>query len=211
MMKIFLKSLFFVFVFNITTTFSQISSKGNVIIDSYYGFPNGVATLYFLFDNLPYSTEMSVQQKSYFGPIGIKGEYLLFDRIGVGVDLCYSQNIFYNYVYNPYGDNSTNFENNYLTQKMGGIATFTYHFTEKERFDFFVSGGVGGSYRTFTNKEYDYDLGTFIKYYDEPIFDYNGRIGFGMRYFFTQNVGANFNFGIGQGSIINGGISFKLR
>ena len=36
------------------------------------------------------------------------------------------------------------------------------------------------------------------------------RIGAGMRYFFTDNIGANVAIGIGQGGILNAGLSFKL-
>ena len=37
-----------------------------------------------------------------------------------------------------------------------------------------------------------------------------GRIGLGMRYFFTDNIGINLGVGFGQGGILNGGLSFKF-
>jgi hypothetical protein len=36
------------------------------------------------------------------------------------------------------------------------------------------------------------------------------RVGVGMRYFFTKNIGANLGLGFGQGGIINAGLSFKI-
>jgi opacity protein-like surface antigen len=36
------------------------------------------------------------------------------------------------------------------------------------------------------------------------------RIGVGLRYFFTDNLGANLGLGFGQGGLINVGISAKF-
>ena len=42
------------------------------------------------------------------------------------------------------------------------------------------------------------------------LFPVAARIGVGMRYFFTENIGANLGLGLGQGGLVNIGITAKF-
>ena len=44
----------------------------------------------------------------------------------------------------------------------------------------------------------------------ESLIPISYKIGVGMRYFFTENIGANLALGLGQGGLVNVGVSAKF-
>jgi outer membrane protein W len=94
------------------------------------------------------------------------------------------------------------------TSKIGAMVTFNYHFVESDKFDaYFVTGlGYGNRNTTYasTNKDYIVPAST------SSLFPVAARIGVGMRYFFTENIGANLGLGLGQGGLVNIGITAKF-
>ncbi|HEX7413951.1 MAG TPA: hypothetical protein VF411_07880 [Bacteroidia bacterium] len=66
---------------------AQCIEQGKVIVDAYYGFPNLYGTIFKALVSSASATNVAV---SSIGPIGIKGEYLLTDKFGLGVDFNYS-------------------------------------------------------------------------------------------------------------------------
>ena len=81
------------------------------------------------------------------------------------------------------------------------------HFLDNDALDAYAMVGAGYKQRTYfyeTNEP---------GYEDDSIDGINPiafRIGAGMRYFFTDNIGANLAIGFGQGGLINGGISARF-
>ena len=64
---------------------AQVFEEGNVSIDMYYGFPNLYTTVF----KTAYAnsgTEQDIQIGG-IGPVGLRTEYLLTDKIGLGLDL----------------------------------------------------------------------------------------------------------------------------
>lgn len=198
MKKLILTVALFASTFTSFNSNAQAVEEGKILIDTYYGFPNLYATIF----KAAYTnyTDVSV---TGLGPLGIRGEYLVTDKIGLGLDLCYSSMTL------SYNDITVTPSALYTagTSKIGGMITFNYHFADHDNFDAYFITGVGANNRTFT-----YSDPTMGKVSSSGVnaIPVAARIGVGTRYFFTPNFGINLGLGLGQGSLINGGLSFKL-
>ncbi|RYM30780.1 hypothetical protein ERX46_17010 [Brumimicrobium glaciale] len=189
----------------ISTANAQALEEGDIIIDAYYGFPNLYKTVF----RAAYAgsgQEINLEVGG-IGPLGVRGEYMIADQFGVGLDIGFS-NTKISYEEKSYANESNNYEYNFDTRKIGVMATFNYHFVKNsDNFDAYVMAGAGYGNRTFnyTSTEPGYEIATF----SSP-FPIAARIGVGMRYFFSENFGASLAMGFGQGGLLNAGISLKL-
>lgn len=188
---------------------AQALEAGTIIVDGYYGFGNLYNSV---FKALASSSGSNVTTSS-MGPLGIKGEYLLSSKVGFGLDLGYSSaKLSYTDTYTDYYDANLNpvyktYDYSLKTAKIGVMVTFNYHFVESDKFDAYFITGLGYGNRTFK------ETSTYTGYTPAKIssvFPIASRIGFGMRYFFTQNIGANLGLGLGQGGLVNFGITAKF-
>lgn len=192
---------------------SQALMQDNVVIDLSYGAPTMVQRL--VKSAIADTSVVGNIALANFGPLTFRGEYLVSDKFGVGVDISVNrtaadwnrQEVYYNNATNQ--DVIVIYKDRIVTQKIGLMATFNYHFLENDNFDLAGVFGIGYGQRTisysstqpnFVNK--DYSIGI--------IWPIAARLGVNMRYFFTPNIGANIGLGIGQGGLIHGGISFKF-
>ena len=197
--------LFFGMIFLMQLSASaQAVSQGNVLIDAYYGFPDLYrSTLRSAYDESG-NTNLKV---GGLGPIGGRLEYMLSDKFGLGLDIAYtSATVTYDRdTVNTSGP--ITYQDKVGTKKIGGMVTFNYHFLQNDNLDAYAMLGAGYRQRTwfFESTDPDYS-GDEIKGLIPVAF----RIGAGMRYFFTDNIGANLAVGFGQGGLINGGLSFKF-
>ena len=181
---------------------AQAIEEGNVIIDAYYGFPNLYSTIFKAAYESSNSTGLTLGSQ---GPLGIRAEYLITDKVGFGIDLgMNSSSISYSEA-----DINTNiiYDYKFSTRKIGAIFTFNYHFVENDKLDayFVVGGGYGNRNFKFTSTDPNY-----IEESVESLIPISYKIGVGMRYFFTENIGANLALGLGQGGIANVGVSAKF-
>ena len=187
-----------------TKSNAQAIGEGKIIVDGYYGFGN----LYnAVFESLASSSGLNITNR-FMGPLGVRGEYLISDKVGFGLDLGYSSASM-NYDETITSNSSTDTYNySVKSSKIGVMVTFNYHFVESDKFDaYFVTGlGYGNRNTTFasTNKDYIVPAST------SSLFPVAARIGVGMRYFFTENIGANLGLGLGQGGLVNIGITAKF-
>jgi outer membrane protein W len=192
-------------------TYAQAVEEGNLVFEGYYGFPN-LYTSVFKTAYVNAGTELDVKAGGA-GPFGLKFEYLVTDKIGLGLDIgITSSSISFNdlgSVYNPNTGQYTEVLYNYdfSTRKIGALVCFNYHFLDNDEFDLYSTVGVGYSNRNFDFTSTDPD---FVPMSVSSIFPVGFKAGLGMRYFFTDNIGANLQLGIGQGGLLNAGISFKL-
>lgn len=181
---------------------AQAIEEGNVIIDAYYGFPNLYSTIFKAAYESSNSTGLTLGSQ---GPLGIRAEYLITDKVGFGIDLgMNSSSISYSEA-----DINTNiiYDYKFSTRKIGAIFTFNYHFVENDKLDayFVVGGGYGNRNFKFTSTDPNY-----IEESVESLIPISYKIGVGMRYFFTENIGANLALGLGQGGLVNVGVSAKF-
>jgi hypothetical protein len=137
-------------------------------------------------------------------------EYLLSDNIGFGVDVGFNNTtIQYTEVATDpnTGLPSGVYYYNLSTKKIGVIATFNYHFVQTEELDAYATIGGGYGNRSFSFETND---PSFTEGELSGVIPFSGKIGVGMRYFFTSNIGANFAVGFGQGGLVNVGLSAKF-
>lgn len=212
MKKLILPFVALTMLFASTNSNAQVVQQGSIIVDGYYGFPNLYSSIF----KAAYAnsgSEIGLKFGS-LGPVGIRGEYLLSDKVGLGLDLgMNSSSISYDEVssvYNSttmtYSDVSYNYK--FATKKIGAIVTFNYHFIENDKLDAYFVIGMGYGKRTFTTSTTDpsYTDGGTIR----GLIPVASKIGVGMRYFFTENIGANLALGLGQGGLVNVGVSAKF-
>lgn len=190
---------------------AQVVEQGKVIVDAYYGFPNLYTTVFkTAYANAGGELNLKV---SGIGPLGVRGEYLVTDKIGVGLDIAYSgSKITYqeqNEVYNSTTGNydQITYDYNFKTNKIGVIATFNYHFLDNDNFDLYAVGGIGYANRKFVFDSTDPD---YVPASIKSLIPIGAKIGIGARYFFTENIGAQAQLVVGQGGIANIGLSFKF-
>jgi opacity protein-like surface antigen len=182
---------------------AQVLSEGNMNVDVYHGFPNLQTT----FLKLTYAnsgSELDVKFSSV-GPLGGRFEYLLADKVGLGIDIGYiSSSLIYSQVS---GFDYKLYEYTIKLQKLGIMPFINYHFIENDNLDFYGMFGVGYGKRTLTFTTNDPN---FLDDSLEGSLPIAARIGVGLRYFFTENLGANLGLGFGQGGLINAGVSVKF-
>ncbi len=180
---------------------AQAVEQGNFIVDAYYGFPNlYTAAFKSIYNNSAGTLNYKV---AGLGPLGFRAEYMLADQFGMGLDIGFNKTVI---SYDEQsGTNTYNYE--FSTQKLGVMATFNYHFLDNDKVDLYGVLGVG-----YGNRSFDFSS-TDPNYTNESIeslIPVASRLGIGMRYFFTDNIGINVAAGFGQGGLLNAGISAKF-
>ena len=192
-------------------SFAQAVEEGDKVVEGYYGFPN-LYTAAFKATYASLGTELDLKAGGA-GPFGFRFEYLVTDKIGLGLDVGFS-NSYVNFneigtVTNPTTgvDENVTYNYDYSTHKIGALVCLNYHFIDNDNFDLYSTVGLGYSKRSFDFISNDPD---FVPFSISSIIPVGFKAGLGMRYFFTDNLGANLQLGFGQGGILNAGVSFKF-
>lgn len=184
------------------TAHSQSIAKGDLLIDAFYGCPNFSTTQYRPF-------QFGVQTtRSGIGPVGVRMEYLLLDRLGLGIEASYRTAQLMN-VYKSYDENGNPYmsTDHFRNDHFGVLLLFSYHFIVQEKVDMYgiIGAGYGRSKTTFsTDNPNAYPAPNND---DLPI---DGRIGIGARYFILPAVALNLGIGVSSSGVINGGVTVRL-
>ena len=182
----------------------QINNEGTFIFDPYYGFPNFGKVFVNDIDNA--SSDVSTIG---IGPMGIRAEYMLADKFGVGIDFIY------NSINGTYQIDSLNFDGSIFQsydtklamQRYRVQVRMNYHFVTNDRLDAYVGFGVGTNTRRFV---YSTDKPNAEEYSSSgSLIPVSARIALGMRYYFHNNIGINSELGIG-GPMLSVGVSVRL-
>jgi outer membrane protein W len=209
--KKFALGILFLSSFSFNSAKAQAVEEGKIVVDVYYGFPN-LYTAVFKTAYANSGSELDLKVGG-IGPLGLRGEYLLTDKIGLGLDIGFNNSsVKYNEIGSVYNSTTGQYENttysyDFKTKKLGVLVCFNYHFLENDKVDLFGTVGLGYGNRSFsfTSTDPDYTP-TSIK----SLIPIASKVGLGLRYFFTDNIGANLQLGFGQGGIVNAGISAKF-
>lgn len=178
---------------------AQVLSKGDFLFDAYIGTPK----IYELTNRNAikrFEREDGYMKFSGFQALGVRSEYMISNRIGLGLDASYSN---FKVSTLSFGDAK---QTDYQT--LAGMVTFNYHFLKRsEKFDLHGILGLGAAIRTSTEITY---LPRYQR--DENVLNHNlaVKLGLGARYFITDKIGLNLSVGYGEGPFINGGISIKF-
>lgn len=179
---------------------AQTVSKGNVIINPYYGGPNLGKSLA---KTLNTTSEISI---SGIGPAGIRLEYMLADRFGMGVDFIYNTFVFKYSEVDSVGA-TWSYKNGMNRTRIH--LRFNYHLSSSnENLDRYLGLGAGTNNRKwyYGSDELGYIAADEVSATAIP---FSMRLAFGIRYYFLENLGLNAEIGIG-GPIVSAGLSVKF-
>jgi len=189
---------------------AQAVEQGNIMVTPQYGWPN-------IF-NMVIKTEYS--NSGYtgldvggLGPVGLQFEFMVSDKIGVGLKSNYSStSIAYDEnttIYDSFGNPSISSYNYKIKiSRFRIMPRFAIHFGNSSNFDAYF--GVAAGYSSFkvsyesNDPDYDGDLSV-----SNPI-PVGVRFDIGGNYFFTDFLGINFELGLGGGPVLNGGVVLKF-
>jgi outer membrane protein W len=216
MKKVFLKMVVasVTLVLSMGNSFGQGVSQGNVIIDAYYGFPNfGKSFLQEVEDANSGATNFKA---GGIGPAGLRVEYMIADRIGLGVDVIYNSNsssfTSIDSIYNGNTDTWTPESNSleYKMQRVRAQLRFNYHFiTTNPALDSYIGVGAGTNNRFRARLENGVDITDNDGLSNSTLVPFSLRIAAGLRYYFTDNIGLNTEIGLG-GPLVSAGLSIKF-
>jgi opacity protein-like surface antigen len=187
-----------------SSSFSQVNSKGSIIVDPYYGYPNFGKTFLSAINNA--TSEIKTVG---IGPCGARAEYMLADKFGMGVDFIY------NSMSGTYSIDSLNVDNTVYASYDTKLAMqryrvqlrMNYHFTSSDNLDAYVGFGAGSNIRRFV---YSSDKPNSAKESESgSLLPFSMRIALGMRYYFTNNIGFNAELGLG-GPMVSAGLSLRF-
>jgi hypothetical protein len=190
---------------------AQAVEQGDMITTAQYGFPN----LWNLVIKSAYnSSEYTGFSIKGFGPVGVQFEFMVTDKISLGVKSNYSgTSISYienQEVYNPNTGTYTTSPYNYKLSfnRIRALGRFALHFGNSDKFDGYF--GIAAGYSSFSIKyetndpNYDGDVA-----FKNPV-PVGFRLDVGGTYFIVPKFGLNFEIGLGGGPLINAGIATKF-
>ncbi|MFK8046703.1 MAG: outer membrane beta-barrel protein [Crocinitomicaceae bacterium] len=179
--------------------------EGSLVIDPYYGFPNFGERL----ASSITSENIDDLDVAGFGPAGIRLEYMVADKFGVGLDFIYNSVSVRTQIDSvSNGSVVETYDLDSYARRFRMHLRLNYHFINEDNFDAYVGVGGGTNTRSFGyNTDYpnyeEGDSGT------GALIPFSMRFALGSRYYFTDNIGLNLEIGIG-GPVVSGGISFKF-
>lgn len=186
-------------IFSVSQTKAQALDEGDMLINAYFGFPN----LYSSVLKTAYANAGTNEEVGGIGPIGLRGEFMATDRIGIGVDINYAN------TYIKWSDDFTGTNYNYevAVPRLRAMARFNFHFGNSDVFDFYA--GVGAGYSSFSATYDSNDPNWIYEEVSNPL-PVAFRACVGSTYFFSDFLGASLELGLGGGALMNFGVSVKL-
>ncbi len=176
-----------------------------MVVSAYYGINIFTSALKTAYQNTG-STQTDFKIKGV-GPVGGNFEYLMTDKIGLGVDVYYANTaISWNDI--GYDANNQKVMYNYKVSvpRVGVLARANFHFSNSDDFDAYGILAMG-----YKNLSYKFET-------NDPSYKGNKvnglipvamKLGVGFRYFFTDNFGLNGEMALGT-PLLAGGISLKF-
>jgi hypothetical protein len=185
---------------------SKVMHKGMNSVNLYYGVSISKSLYKAVASNS--ATDLRV---SGLGPVGIVYEHMISDVVGLGVEFGYAQTIVSYVMQDTYYYNGSTQLSSYSYEwkftTIRAMMRCNLHFLDNENFDMYglISGGYRGTSYSFTTSD---PSGKTNATYD-PIFPFGIKLGLGMRYFFTDNLGIQTEFALGT-PLLSGGLCFKF-
>jgi hypothetical protein len=186
---------------------AQPLKKGQNSINVYYG----VSIVRTFYTNYFEAIDQNVKI-SGLGPIGLVYEHMVTDKIGVGGEFGYATTkATYTDSFEEYNFNTNTF--NTVTYNYKATATtiraqlrMNVHFTNSDKFDAygFMSAGYRGLNWSFESNDPSLTSETF-----PTLVPFGVKIGLGLRYFFTENIGIQTEIALGSPAF-SGGLAFKF-
>jgi opacity protein-like surface antigen len=199
-------ALLFIFSGCLQLMNAQSWDEGKIVISAGYGFPNFGKLIVKSFQSEANFTPTGV------GPIHGKFEYGLTKKIGVGLSINYSA---FGAKWTDTQDKTDAFGNPYTVTydyKVSSSAVafnprLNIHFATTEKVDAYWGIGIGYKVNkvTFSSTDPDFDDNSI----SGSLIPVGFETTFGLRYYFTENIGLYTELGLSR-SLIQGGLSIKL-
>lgn len=196
-----------VFLLAIGTTESsaQQTNEGEMQFDIYIGGPNLLRAVL----ETSYASSGSSEEVTFGGGpgMGFRAAFLVSDKASIGVDVNYS-NTKITYFESGISNGSVEEYEYVLTvPRLKAMVRFELHFGDSDNFDLYwpIAAGINKISYNFESTDPDY-----IEEVVELGFPVSFRTGIGGRYFFTDNIGANIEIGLGGGQLIEFGLAIKI-
>lgn len=193
---------------------AQALMQGNFVVDAYYGFPNFGRSFSQSVEDA--NTSGNNFKAGGIGPAGLRLEYMIADRVGIGADVIYNSNIItfsavdstFNVTTDTWSTQTNEYE--YVMQRVRAQVRLNYHFDiASPDFDSYIGVGAGTNNRFRKTLENGVDITENDGLANFTLLPFSMRIALGARYYFSQNVGLNMEIGLG-GPVISAGLSIKL-
>jgi outer membrane protein W len=144
------------------------------------------------------------------GPFGLKGQFMVTDNIGIGLD-CYYANSSFSYSNSGTDSlgNATTYHYKLINHRPRFLLRMDYHINASEKVDPYFGFGLGYSAARYSFETDDpaFDLAT---YYDlRTLIPVAYRVAFGCKIYFTKFLGAGAEVAIG-GPLFTFGVSSKF-
>jgi opacity protein-like surface antigen len=175
---------------------AQAMDQGRMCVDVYYGF--GSLSKAFVEQMAEPDGDFSS-----FGALGARFEYMASDNVGIGLEGNYLK---HTATWNV-DDGVNKYDYTYSVTRFRVFPRINYHFGNSDSFDAYV--GVGAGYRSIVRSFSSTDP-SYVPEEIEGTVPVAMRLAFGARYFFTENIGAHVEFGLGGGNIIHFGLSARF-
>lgn len=200
--------------FAVQHTEAQAVEQGDILIDGYVGGPNLLSAFVKL--GAAIDSTNTISSTGGLIPLGLKAEYMVTPRLGVGIDFNHA-NTGLNLHVRDSVDLNTYYDIGLKLPRNRILATGNYHFGNGDKSDWYGTLGLGVILATpkislDSNDPLinDPEVQAAIDQAKRQIatgFSY--RLALGWRYFFTPNIGLNLEAGLG-GPMLKGGISVKI-
>lgn len=182
--------------------YAQAFSQGGSSVQAGYGIGNFVQAIF-----KTYETNYSDYNFTGIGPLFLKYEYAVSDKIGIGLNMSYI-GAKVSYTDRTYITTSGDFYKETITwSSISALARMNLHFGDNDKFDPFWGFGMG--YRTATWKYDDndptYDNTVSVKNYIP--FGFETTVG--ARFYLTDNIGIYAETGLAK-AVFQGGLSIKF-
>ncbi|MBI2257461.1 MAG: hypothetical protein HYU67_01005 [Flavobacteriia bacterium] len=196
--------------------------KGQFYFNPYYGFPHLEKIFidyYFKSDSTIKSYNFEKIKTKGIGPLGFRAGYFLNKYISLGIDFYYNQ--YYVDLTDEYEVFDFELQQNviqtdvyrYIMTRYRGLISGNFYFpTSKSNFDLYGGLGIGFNIRKFDFKENNVSVVEFQEEVENStsVLPIAMRMNFGMRYYFTKNIGFNAEVGIG-GALLSAGLMIRFN
>lgn len=178
-------------------------SQGKIVFSAGYGFPNLNKSLFSAYKSYP------AYSASGFGPLHVKAEYGLTDKIGLGLSVNIVQSKSEWDVTDMF-TSETLYREGFKFSSFAANARFNYHFVTNEKIDLYAGAGLGYNYSKSTYFNNDTLLGGLNIVPTIPsLIPIGIETTVGIRFYPTQNIGVFSELGYSK-SLFQVGIVFKL-
>ena len=176
-------------------------AEGKMIITVGYGFPNVGKSVLKTYESY------AGYKVSGFGPLSVKGEYALSDKIGFGLSVNY---VSFAATWIEDGTdaagNTIPYTYTFSRSSVSVLGRMNIHFATSEKLDPYWGVGAGyrtGSYKFTSNDPFYTGNITF------PTIPFGFETTIGLRYYFSDNIGAYVEMGYAK-ALIQGGLALKF-